>query len=90
MAEEITLYFKRSNGERVELGHPTGRQECLKMINEHLAQFPKFKSYYTRIWTEENGETWFDVGSHTEFYVCTGLNMNDFANDKERNMTNES
>ena len=30
---------------------------------------PKFKSYYTRTWKDAKGWTWFDIGSHFEFYV---------------------
>lgn len=83
------LYFKRSNGERVLLGHPQTPQECMKMINEHLKNFPHFKSYYTRIWTVPDDEyfhcpvTWFDVGSHSEFFCCVGLDMKEFAKDRD-------
>ena len=30
---------------------------------------PHYKSYYQRVWTDDNGWTWIDVGSHTEFYI---------------------
>lgn len=28
----------------------------------------EFKSYYTRSWSDSDGITWYDVGSHTEFF----------------------
>lgn len=79
------LYFKRSNGERIEIGTPNDQRECLRMIYDHLKNFPNFKSYYTRIWTTPDDKefhcpvTWFDVGDYNCFYLCTGLNMEDFA-----------
>ena len=30
---------------------------------------PLFERYYTRIWTQEDGRTRIDVGSHTEFFI---------------------
>ena len=31
---------------------------------------PRFKSYYIRTWSE-NDKTWYDVGSHSEFFYTT-------------------
>ena len=44
--------------------------EIDKFIADANAKWPNkkpFKRYYTRIWNE-NGESVFDVGSHTEFF----------------------
>ena len=30
---------------------------------------PKYKSYYQRTWTDDNGWLWVDVGSWSEFYI---------------------
>lgn len=92
----IELYFKRSNGERIFLGNPDGIQDTLRMVNEHLKGYPKFKSYYTRIWTEPDDEqwhchaTWIDVGSHSEFYIVKGLDMKDFSMNRERSDMDEN
>ena len=32
---------------------------------------PKYKSYYQRTWTDDNGWLWVDVGSWSEFYIGT-------------------
>lgn len=30
---------------------------------------PHFRSYYQRVWTDDNDWTWIDVGDHSCFYV---------------------
>lgn len=42
--------------------------EALKVIKNFLDE-RNYKSYYTRMWTDENGARWFDVGSWSEFFV---------------------
>lgn len=68
------LFFENSNGVRREIADNVSREECMKeiqkFIQDHNRGRPKdkkFHSYYTRTW-EENGETVFDVGSHTEYF----------------------
>lgn len=42
-----------------------------ELIKKFLEAHPHFRHYYTRTWeTDSNGRkgTWFDVGSHTEFF----------------------
>lgn len=69
------LFFENSQGIRREIANNIGKEDCSyeinKFINEHNKGKPKdkkFKSYYTRTW-EENGETYFDVGSWTEYFI---------------------
>lgn len=64
----MTLYFQNKNSERRVIGHPKNRAEAYRIIREFLDNH-HYKSYYTREWTDENGETWVDVGSHTEFFI---------------------
>ena len=33
------------------------------------SKVPLFKSYYTRVWRQEDGRWRIDVGSHTEFFI---------------------
>ena len=68
------LFFENSQGNRREIASNISREDCgkeiQKFIQDHNKGKPKdkkFHSYYTRTW-EENGETVFDVGSHTEFF----------------------
>ena len=53
-------------------------EEVYRSINDFIkqanAEKPKgttpFKSYYIRSW-EQDGKTWYDVGSHSEFFYTT-------------------
>lgn len=48
-----------------------GQAETLDQVYEIIKKFlddHNYVSYYTRIWTVD-GVTWFDVGSHTEFFT---------------------
>ena len=49
-------------------------REINKFIDRANARKPKgstpFKSYYIRTW-EQDGKTWYDVGSHSEFFFTT-------------------
>ena len=67
----LVLYFQNTNGVRRQIG--TGMTE--KDINIIIKQFldeHHFKSYYTRTWInpDNHNEKYYDVGSHTEFFIC--------------------
>ena len=62
------LYFERSNRHLLPLGEVTDLSAAYTRINEFLEE-QNYKSYYTRMWTEESGITYFDVGSHSEFFI---------------------
>lgn len=64
----MILYFKNSYGLRREIGRPTSLKGARLLIQAFL-EAHHYKSYYTREW-EENGEHWFDVGSHSEFFIA--------------------
>lgn len=64
----MTLYFQNMYGERRVIGYPENRAEAYRIIREFLDNH-HYKSYYTREWADKNGETWVDVGSHTEFFI---------------------
>lgn len=63
----MTLYFQYSNGNRRELAEYTNKENIFKAINNFLDKH-NYKSYYTRVWREED-EVWIDVGSWSEFFV---------------------
>ena len=63
----MILYFEDNKGDRREIGRPPSTEEAFKIINNFLEEH-NYKSYYTRIWTQ-NGETYYDVGSWSEFFV---------------------
>lgn len=69
------LYFENSNGGRRVIANCHTEEEVIKAIyafidtcNKGKPKDKKFKSYYTREWVED-GQTWYDVGSHTEFFL---------------------
>lgn len=62
------LYFERSNGHLLLLGEVTDLSAAFARINEFLEEH-RYKKYYTRMWVEKSGITYFDVGSHSEFFL---------------------
>ena len=68
------LWFGNSFGKRRVIAECNTFTEVMTEIDKFIAdanaKWPNkkpFKRYYTRIWNE-NGESVFDVGSHTEFF----------------------
>lgn len=65
----MKLYFMNSEGEkRLISDNLKTKKDVFLHINAFLSDH-NFKSYYIRTWYED-GHTWFDVGSHTEFFLC--------------------
>ena len=48
-----------------------------KFMDDH-----NFTSYYTRTWFA-NGYTWYDVGSHTEYFLVDENLMGQYENEQE-------
>ena len=70
----MKLYFEDRYGERrVIATNITEEQvgiEIIKFIKkQNEGRAKPFKSYYTRSWTNEKGETVYDVGSWSEFFI---------------------
>lgn len=63
----MKIYFENRYGERRLLGVRNTDEEVWQVINNFLTQH-RYKVPYVRSWTE-NDETWYDVGSHSEFFV---------------------
>lgn len=72
--KNFTVWFENSRGIRRPIGEANSSTEVNKVIQLFLNQH-NFKSYYTRIWRAEN-EWWYDVGSHSEFFIVTGADEN--------------
>lgn len=66
----MKLYFKNSLGQRRIIAEPQTEQDAFKEIYKFLDD-RNYKSYYTRTWTNDNGEKVYDVGSHTEFFYLS-------------------
>lgn len=70
----MKLYFENTYGNARQIATCKNETEVIQnihkfinMCNENKPKSKQFKSFYTRTWTE-NGKTWYDVGSHTEFF----------------------
>lgn len=70
MSKKINLYFQNHYGELRLINTCATVKEIYKEIYNFLEEH-NYKSYYIRSWYKD-GKTWFDVGSHTEFFACDG------------------
>jgi hypothetical protein len=69
----MTLWFQNSQGKERKIATVNNWPEVWKEIDNFIQECNKhntkpFKSYYSRVWTEDNGISIIDVGSHTEFF----------------------
>ena len=64
----MKLYFENSYKERRLIGEPKTSDESFKMISDFCKE-RDFKIYYVRTWVNPQGEKYYDVGSHTEFFI---------------------
>jgi hypothetical protein len=64
----MKLYFENSRGERRLIGEPKTHEESSRIYQKFCAD-RNFKIYYVRSWTTDNGEKYYDVGSHTEYFI---------------------
>ena len=79
----MKLYFENSNGISRQIAECHNENDVIKEIhnfinlcNKNKPKHQQFKIHYVREWTEE-GKTWYDVGSHSEFfYVDKELDPN--------------
>ena len=62
------LYFEDRYEKRRLIGEPVTDEECWHMIRSFCDEH-NFKIPYVRTWMTENGEKWYDVSSHSEFFV---------------------
>ena len=63
----MKVYFLDSYNDKRELAEVQTKEEVWSIINKFLEE-RNYKSYYTRMWYEDN-MTWIDVGSHSEFFL---------------------
>ena len=74
----MTLWFENSLGDVRQIAYCENYEDVYRSINDFIKQAndakpigsPRFKSYYIRSW-EQDGRTWYDVGSHSEFFFTT-------------------
>ena len=64
----MKLYFENSYGKRRLIGEPATSTESWDLVHNFCNE-RNFKIHYIRSWTTPEGEHYYDVGSHTEFFV---------------------
>ena len=64
----MKLYFENSRCERRKIAEPETEEEAWKEIHKFCEE-RNFKIPYVREWRDSNGLKWYDVSSHSEFFV---------------------
>ena len=68
----MKVYFKNSKGERIFVGEANDVNSGVNVALDDLkVRAPHFKSYYQRVWQDDNGDWWVDVSDHICFYIIT-------------------
>lgn len=65
----MKLYFQHSDGNLEHIGDVGNNAYVQAALDDLHRRNPDYKSYYQRIWQDDNGWFWIDVGSHSEFYI---------------------
>lgn len=63
------VYFKNRKGNEILLGAAADEENAWGMIKDFMSD-RDYKCHYVRQWAD-NERTWYDVGSHTEFFFTT-------------------
>lgn len=66
----MNLYFQNSQRKLRLIAEPTSDKEVYAVIKQFLDEH-NYKSYYTRTWIDKRNIKWFDVGSYSEFFLCS-------------------
>ena len=82
----MNLYFRDSHGNKRLLATNINSKEGIFEYIQTFLDEHNFKSYYTRIWYA-NGYTWYDVGSHTEFFLVDANIMEQYEDEQEEEKT---
>lgn len=69
----MKLLFQASNGKERVIADVSSWCDACNGINKFLDEH-NFKSYYQRLW-QENNRVYVDVGSHTEFFIVEPCTM---------------
>lgn len=64
----MKLYFENSLGKKRLLKKVKSEKEALEEINRFCEE-RGFEIFYIRSWNNDKGDTTYDVGSHTEFFI---------------------
>ena len=82
----MNVYFRDSHGKKRLLRENVATKEEAWEIMQKFMDDHDFKCYYTRIWYSD-GYTWYDVGSHTEFFLVDENVMGQYEDEQEEEKT---
>lgn len=69
----MKLYFENSRGQRRIIAEPQTEDEAWKEVSK-FCKDRNFKIPYIREWRDTEGLKWYDVGSHSEFFMLDDRN----------------
>ena len=85
IGEIMNVYFRDSYGKKRFLQNAPTEDFVWKIIKKFLDDHG-FTSYYTRVWYDD-GYTWYDVGSHTEYFCVDANMMEQYEDEQEEEKT---
>ena len=77
----MKVYFRDSHGKKRLLKEVETKEGAWKIMQKFMDDH-NFTCYYTRLWFTD-GYTWFDVGSHTEYFLVDENLMGQYENEQE-------
>lgn len=82
----MNVYFRDSFGKKRLLAENISNKEEAWKVMKKFMDDSNFKCYYTRMWYSD-GYTWYDVGSHTEFFLVDENVMGQYEDEQEEEKT---
>ena len=82
----MNVYFRDSHGKKRLLRSDVYTTEQAWKVMKKFMDDHNFTSYYTRMWFKD-GYTWYDVGSHTEFFLVDENLMGQYEDEQEEEKT---
>lgn len=64
----MKLYFENSYGQRRIIAEPETEEEAWEEIHNFCTE-RNFTIPYIRTWRDPDGLKWYDVSSHTEYFI---------------------
>lgn len=65
----MKLYFENSQGVERVIAEVANEEEAYKEINKFCEE-RNFEIYYVRTWMRNKYDKVYDVGNHSEFFIC--------------------
>ena len=82
----MNVYFRDSKHNKRIIGTANSKEDVYEIITEFLKEH-NYKSYYTRVWYDDE-YTWFDVGSWTEYFLVDEDIMEELSHEQEKKKFN--